>query len=212
MDLNNIRQQHNQAMSLIDAGMKAKKVGNYLLWSKLYHDAFLLEKSCAEALPPFPEHEPTRSALYRSAANIAYQIKNDSDAKAMAEKGLEGVLLYPVIVEELKEIIELTTTKNVNMIIEKINHWSNDQLKNAVHEIYETPTNKYANCVDVLAKEYALNRDVSHNSCCDYVQRQILAIAARRFARYVSLQKRLNDAQSGYIDAFAIKHGLEFSD
>jgi hypothetical protein len=73
---------------------------------KLFRSAFEEERKAAELLEGAYDYEPTRSVLYRSAATLARDCQDFSEAKRLIREGLTG---NPPgnIVAELKELLQL---------------------------------------------------------------------------------------------------------
>ena len=85
-----LRTLHRQAIDKYKEATSAQEEGNDTLYEKLLQEAFELEKSAAELLFDKKEAEPTRSILYRSAANLALHCYNYSEANKLAIEGLNG--------------------------------------------------------------------------------------------------------------------------
>ncbi|HEY0512714.1 MAG TPA: hypothetical protein VGH73_12465 [Thermoanaerobaculia bacterium] len=73
---------------------------------KLFRSAFEHERKAAELLEGAYDYEPTRSVLYRSAATLARDCRDFSEAKRLIQEGLTG---HPPgdIAAELKELLRL---------------------------------------------------------------------------------------------------------
>ncbi len=83
---------HNKAMYKVEIAIieKHTKGGDPEKVKKLYAEAFELERQAAEMVPIAAENEPSRSILYRSAANMAFNANMDYEAKEMCNVGLAG--------------------------------------------------------------------------------------------------------------------------
>lgn len=81
---------HTKAMDLAEDATIAKRKGSEKESVKLFEEALILEKKAALHLPPNPKSEPTRSILYRSAASIAYHLKDREAMYILAKEGLRG--------------------------------------------------------------------------------------------------------------------------
>jgi len=73
---------------------------------KLFRSAFEHERKAAELLEGSYDYEPTRSVLYRSAATLARDCRDFSEAKRLIQEGLTG---NPPgnVAAELKELLRL---------------------------------------------------------------------------------------------------------
>lgn len=69
----------------------------------LLTEACQLEQRAAEMIPNEPESEPTRSILYLSAASLAYQAGDISQALELVEDGLYGTP-PPYIQDQLEQL------------------------------------------------------------------------------------------------------------
>lgn len=68
-------------------------------------EALALEEKAARMLPPNAESEPTRSVLFRSAANMARQLGKYDLASDLAYEGLKGVV-HAEMRRELLAVLE----------------------------------------------------------------------------------------------------------
>lgn len=100
-----VRQLHSEAMSLAQQAFLAREKGSHKQAEELSKQAFRLESDAAEQLEREANAEPTRSVLYRSAASLAIQAKEFSEAQRLVAKGLAGYP-PPEIEEELKDLYE----------------------------------------------------------------------------------------------------------
>jgi hypothetical protein len=85
-----IEADHLHAMEYIDLAQEARRRGDIVAMRQNFAEAFLLEKQAAEAMVPYPDVEPTRSILLRSAASLALECKRDEEAERLACLGLAG--------------------------------------------------------------------------------------------------------------------------
>lgn len=99
-----VAQQHNQAMlkaflAFCNKDMPVKERQD------LFQEAYELEREAAMMLLHSYDAEPSRSVLFRSAANLAYNANLFNEAKIMAIHGLAG---NPSdgIAEELKSFLD----------------------------------------------------------------------------------------------------------
>ncbi|HKV12582.1 MAG TPA: hypothetical protein VJ725_30840 [Thermoanaerobaculia bacterium] len=94
---------HEAAMGYAHAALAASTPEESLRLTRL---AFQAEKQAAEMLAGEPKEEPTRSILYRSAANLARQCGEFEEALRLINFGLAGHP-PPDVAEELSELWEL---------------------------------------------------------------------------------------------------------
>lgn len=87
-----VRELHSKAMKVAQDAMIAKQVGSADLAKKLYGEAFLIEKKAAFKVPKERKSEPTRSIIFRSAASLAFQAGELSEAIRMIGEAFTG---YP---------------------------------------------------------------------------------------------------------------------
>ena len=85
-----IEADHLRAMEHVDRAQAARLRGDTIGMSQNFADAFLLEKQAAEAMVPYPDIEPTRSILLRSAASLALACAREEEAERLACLGLAG--------------------------------------------------------------------------------------------------------------------------
>lgn len=94
---------HETAMAFTEQALLSR---NPLRARSLFRSAFEHERKAAELLEDAYDYEPTRSVLYRSAATLARDCQDYSEARRLVQKGLEG---QPPddIAEELREVLQL---------------------------------------------------------------------------------------------------------
>jgi hypothetical protein len=102
--MSTIQNIHRQAMEFAKKGIAALEQGNTELYRQLTRQAFELEKKAALELISDYEAEPTRSVLFRSAATLAFNIEDYSEAKRLIYLGLSGNT-YQEIKEELEKLL-----------------------------------------------------------------------------------------------------------
>jgi len=97
-------------MSLLDEANVARMRGDNEQSRTLWRQAFETEREAAELLTEAHEHEPTRSILFRSAATLALDCGEPSEAERLAAIGLSG---NPpeAIAQELRAIEEEARTR-----------------------------------------------------------------------------------------------------
>ncbi|MEA2695282.1 MAG: hypothetical protein QOJ16_4669 [Acidobacteriota bacterium] len=78
---------HQRAM---EQAQEALTTSDSRLARELSRSAFEKEREAAESLPSEPGQEPTRAILYRSAAMLALDCRDDAEAGRLARAGLAG--------------------------------------------------------------------------------------------------------------------------
>jgi len=96
-------------MELTDLALLARKRGDRDVAHKYFYEAFLLERTAAEVFRGKPEFEPTRTILYRSAANLALDIGDSAEAERLAHMALTGNP-PPELREELWSLLDQIRT------------------------------------------------------------------------------------------------------
>ncbi len=100
-----IKDNHHEAMRLLDEATEAKRRGNELLGNDLLRRAFALEKEAALLCRDQFDLEPTRSVLFRSAASLALDCKEFREAERLIAHALVGN--PPVeIADELRDLLQ----------------------------------------------------------------------------------------------------------
>jgi len=99
-----IKDFHDQAMSVMEDAFFARRRGNSGLMQQKYQEAFPFEKEAALRAREANLGEPTESVLLRSAATIALNAGMYQDAEKLACLALSG---NPpgVIADELREVL-----------------------------------------------------------------------------------------------------------
>ena len=102
---NKVNQLHEKAMDLAEEALyrNLKKLGKAET-VEIYKKAFQLEKEAAMLLQNAYEVEPTRSVLFQSAANLAYNAEMTQEAEKMIGFALSGNPPNPID-EELKMLL-----------------------------------------------------------------------------------------------------------
>ncbi len=100
-----VRRIHMEAMELVKKANLEFELEKFDEYNSLIEQAFHLEKRAAEHLQENIDAEPTRSVLYRSAANLAFSLKKYKDAYTLAFEGLSGNP-YPEIKSELNGLLQ----------------------------------------------------------------------------------------------------------
>lgn len=100
-----IKSLHRQAMEMTDLAMITKRNGNLDESKRYFRLAFDLEKKASMLLLSKLEEEPARSVLFRSAASLALDSDEYSEAEKLVCMALSG---NPpsMIAEELRDILE----------------------------------------------------------------------------------------------------------
>jgi hypothetical protein len=104
--MSNLKEIHQTASTYMQMALVAQGRGNEPESLRLFELAFEAEKQAALSLWSDFENEPTRSILFRSAANLAMDCKKYSEAQKMIHLGLAGNPCKE-IVDELTELYEL---------------------------------------------------------------------------------------------------------
>jgi hypothetical protein len=94
---------HREAMILMQDALVAEVKGDNITASRLFSDAFDLEREAALDLTDALEKEPTRSVLFRSAASLAMNCGRFEEGEAMIKLGLSGNPPRE-IADELREV------------------------------------------------------------------------------------------------------------
>lgn len=101
-----VDQLHEKAMALAEEAFMLKRSKKVLESKTAYLKAFELEKEAAMLLVEDFEIEPTRSVLFKGAANLAYNCEQFREAERMIGFGLSGI--PPVqIAQELRDLLVL---------------------------------------------------------------------------------------------------------
>jgi len=85
-----VNELHSKAMTIAEAAFVAKRKGSHDEALRLSEEAFSYEHDAALLLLDQFEIEPTRSVLFRSAACLALDSGNYTEAEKMIAYGLEG--------------------------------------------------------------------------------------------------------------------------
>jgi len=132
--MQSIEELHSNAMNIAEEAFIARRRGDNGKADALFREALDLENKAAENLPLSIDSEPTRSVLFRSAASLAYNVKDYELADRLIAMGLSG---YPPedIKSELKNLYEdvnfLRHLKTKGRILDK-NEWLLTLAGNAV--------------------------------------------------------------------------------
>lgn len=81
---------HDRAMALVDLARESERAGESSSRLRLLREAYREEEKAARLLDPVPDSEPTRSALFRSAASLAFRAEDYREACQIAFDGLSG--------------------------------------------------------------------------------------------------------------------------
>jgi hypothetical protein len=85
-----IEADHIRAMEYVDKACEARRHGDTDAATQNFAEAYHLEKQAAEAMIPYVDIEPTRSILLRSAASLALECQQETEAERLACLGLSG--------------------------------------------------------------------------------------------------------------------------
>ena len=113
--MNKPQQLHREAMSKAQEAFTAQQEGNYSSYLKLTKQAFGKEKSAAWLLFQKPEAEPTRSVLFRSAAQLAFNCGKIRESEQLISAALAGNppieilgelrILYKEVLQSLEAVV-----------------------------------------------------------------------------------------------------------
>ncbi len=121
--MSNLKEIHQTASTYMQMALVAQGRGNEPESLRLFELAFEAEKQAALSLWSDFENEPTRSILFRSAANLAMDCKKYAEAKKMIHLGLAGNSSEEIVDELLqlsKQIEkELKLAKQPQVVAEK---------------------------------------------------------------------------------------------
>lgn len=106
-----LKQLHEQAMELSEQAFLSKREGNVALAKELSKKAFALESKAAQILKDKPEIEPTRSILYRSAATLAIECGENTQAIDLIKEALNGNPPIEIAIE--LEILSKVSANNL---------------------------------------------------------------------------------------------------
>lgn len=108
----NTRDLHRQAIILVKTANAEKEKGNKERYRFFLQQAFEFEKTAAEKLRDNLKSEPTRSVLYRSAANLAIMLKDIESARELASEGLRGEPHFEIRME-LQNVLDGIELKSI---------------------------------------------------------------------------------------------------
>jgi hypothetical protein len=105
MNLEQINDLHERAMSLAEAGVVARMEGDEATSCERFQEALELAAQAAAKIASHVEEEPMRSVLHRSAASLALNCEEYRLAEKLLAIGLAG---YPPIeiADEMRDILE----------------------------------------------------------------------------------------------------------
>lgn len=141
---------HIAAMNLIEEAILEKAKGNLHHAYELLLQALQLEKSAANLAKKELEETTVTSLLFKSAANVAFDVQNYEEANLLAVEGLHGNPISPVK-EELLEIVEKSSSKK--------NHLSATDITKIekIEKLFrETPENRHT--ILRLEKQFEISR------------------------------------------------------
>lgn len=81
---------HREAMDLAEQAEAKRRAGDHAGASDLYTAAYRAEREAAELVRDMPDLEPTRSVLFGSAATLALECGELTEARVCAHAGLDG--------------------------------------------------------------------------------------------------------------------------
>jgi tetratricopeptide (TPR) repeat protein len=110
MEMTQIEDLHRKAMESADLAVIARRRGDSTAAMNFFHQAFERERAAAELVASDLSLEPTRSVLHRSAAALALESGEYSEASRLISAALDGNP-PPKILEELNRLRKQLTVK-----------------------------------------------------------------------------------------------------
>jgi len=166
----NLRELHREALSKFKEANLEKKNGNKGLYNRLLQEAFEKEKQAAELLIDKKDVEPTRSVLFRSAANLALLCNHFDEAKRLAELGLDGSP-FMELRNELEEIIEKTLPKSTLVkISESLHSFKTSSLDKLEESEYLMSLRKKAVQIKVEEESYKFGGAIAVENVVNFLQ------------------------------------------
>jgi signal transduction histidine kinase len=104
---------HRSAMAMVDQALAAKRAGSETEARKYFAQALEKEREAAQICKAEAVPEPTFSTIHRSAAYLAYECTNETEALQLAFDALQGSP-PPEIAAELESLIEQTNDSVYN--------------------------------------------------------------------------------------------------
>ncbi len=106
---------HEQAMDFAERAFMARRSGQPDEALSLAREAYQLESQAAKLLIDYPEIEPSRSVLLRSAATLALECGELREAEIMIATALIGSP-PPAIADELRELFEQVNARRRELV------------------------------------------------------------------------------------------------
>lgn len=103
--MSTVNELHNQAMDIAEEAFLHQRNGDDYIAFELFNRALELEQQAAFMLKIAPENEPSRSILFRSAASLAYNVRDFEATEKLVAQGLAGYP-PPEIAEELRDLFD----------------------------------------------------------------------------------------------------------
>jgi hypothetical protein len=105
MNLDQINDLHEQAMTLAEAAVIARTEGDEAASSERFMEALDLAREAAARIASRVDEEPMRAVLHRSAASLALNCEEYRQAEKLLAVGLAGEP-PPEIAEEMRDLLE----------------------------------------------------------------------------------------------------------
>ena len=143
----NVQELHTHAMELADRADLLKRQGNDDDAHRLYEQSLEAERKAAYEAQKQHVGEPTESVLFRSAASLAYNIKDYREAERLICMGLAGNPPSE-IAEELRSLYD---TVNLEKSMEQM---SFTPTENEHENVTITIPTKERNLLNVIVKKF----------------------------------------------------------
>lgn len=140
----NIQELHREAISLAKMANIYLNEGDLEQYKKLILEAYLLEKQAAEFLNERKDVEPTRSVLYRSAANLAFKCEKYAETIELITQALSGNPFEEIKLELLELLKNAVGLRTEPTEVIKSNNYLNSIRERSVNLKLEEKTGKYA--------------------------------------------------------------------
>ena len=142
-----IQELHTKAMELADHADLRKREGKHDEAFQLYSQSLEAEKEAAMIAQKLHVGEPTESVLFRSAASLAYDIKNYREAERLVCMGLAG----DPPAEVADELRSLYDTLNLDKRMESI---SIDTPEKERENVTITIPIRERNLLDIIVRKF----------------------------------------------------------
>ena len=116
MNLDQINDLHEQAMTLAEAAVIARTEGDEAASCERFMEALDLAREAAARIASRVDEEPMRSVLHRSAASLALNCEEYRLAEKLLAVGLAGEP-PPEIAEEMRDLLEQIYARRELLVI-----------------------------------------------------------------------------------------------